>query len=147
MVHVHTVFTLLSYFAFLAAFLSGVLFLIQERQIKRKTMGLLFHRLPALDALDRFNFWSIGIGFGLLSIGTVFGFVGVEMRLGHWWTGNPTEYLTLVLWAAYLVLWLVRLRSTLRGHRVALLSILGFSLAIFTLLGVSHLLPSWHRYL
>ena len=143
---IHVTATLLSYLAFLGAFLTGVLFLIQERQLKRKTMGLLFHRLPSLDTLDRFNFLAIGIGFGLLTVGTIGGMISVSVRFGRWWTGDPAEYVTVLLWVSYLVLWLTRLRATLRGRRVALLSILGFSLAVFTLVGISRVLPSWHSF-
>ena len=147
MVVVHTVCSLLSYMAFLVAFISGALFLIQERQLKRKQMGLLFHRLPALETLDRLNFLSIGVGFGLLSLGVVFGLWGSRRLLGTWWNWDPKELLTVVLWVAYLLLWLVRLRATLRGRKVALLSILGFTLVLFTFLGVSRWLPTWHAYL
>ena len=146
MVVFHTICSLLSYVAFLAAFIAGLLFLIQERQLKRKTMGLLFRRLPSLQALDRVNFLAIGIGFGLLSLGTAFGFLGAGRLLGRWWTGDPKECLTVAVWGAYLVLWLVRRGATLRGRRVALLSILGFSLVLFTFLGASRLLSSWHAY-
>ena len=147
MVWIHLVCSLLSYAAFLAAFFAGWLFLIQERQLKRKTMGVLFRRLPSLQALDRANFLAIGIGFGLLSLGTAFGFLGAWWLLGRWWTGDPKEWLTLAVWGSYLALWLVRLGATLRGRRVALLSILGFGLVLFTCLGASRLLPSWHSYL
>ena len=147
MLLVHMGCSLLSYAAFLVAFISGMLFLVQERQLKRKTMGLLFHRLPSLDVLDRVNFLSVGAGFWLLSVGTLCGFLGEEAWFGRWWTGDPKEYLTVGLWLSYLALWLMRLRSTLRGRRVALLSILGFSLAVFTFIGASRLLPSGHPYL
>lgn len=147
MVVVHTTCSLLSYAAFLLAFVSGILFLIQERQLKRKTLGLLFHRLPPLEALDRINFMAIGVGFALLSIGAASGFLEAGMLLGRWWNGDPKEVLTVALWASYLLLWLMRLRATLRGRRVALLSILGFSLALFTFLGASWIVPSWHPYI
>ena len=147
MVTIHTVCSLLSYVAFLVAFVAGALFLIQEHQLKHKRMGLLFHRLPALEALDRLNFLSIGVGFGLLSLGVVFGLWGSRRLLGTWWNWDPKELLTVVLWVAYLLLWLVRLRATLRGRKVALLSILGFTLVLFTFLGVSRWLPTWHAYL
>jgi ABC-type uncharacterized transport system permease subunit len=146
MIAIHVLCSLLSYAAFLVAFVAGLLFLIQERQLKRKTLGLLFHRLPSLDALDRLNFLAIGAGFGLLSVGLACGVAGVAAVFGRWWTGDPKEVLTIVMWAAYLLLWLVRLRATLRGRRVALLSILGFSLALFTFLGAGRILPSWHSF-
>ncbi|MBI3321281.1 MAG: cytochrome c biogenesis protein CcsA [Candidatus Omnitrophica bacterium] len=144
MLAVHIICSLLSYLAFLVASLSGILFLIQERQLKRKTIGLLFHRLPSLGVLDRLNFWAIGMGFVFLSIGTLCGFLGEERLLGHWWSGDPKEYLTVALWGAYLALWLLRFRATVRGRRIALLSIVGFSLVLLTLLGASWFLSSGH---
>jgi ABC-type transport system involved in cytochrome c biogenesis permease subunit len=147
MIALHTICSLLSYMAFLVAFISGALFLIQERQLKHKHMGALFHRLPALGTLDRINFAAIGAGFGLLSVGVLFGVLGSHRLLGSWWHWDPKELLTLLLWVSYLVLWLVRLRATLRGRKIALLSILGFTLVLFTFLGVSRWLPTWHAYL
>ncbi len=147
MVVTHIICALLSYVAFLAACISGALFLIQERQLKRKTIGRLFHRLPSLDALDRVNFIAISAGFGLLSLGFASGLIGTRMLLGRWWMSDAKEYLTLLVWATYLAMWLVRLRSTLRGHRVALLSILGFSFVLFAVIGTTWVIPSWHPYL
>ena len=144
MVVVHMVCSLLSYGAFLAAFVAGLMFLLQERQLKRQQMGRLFHRLPSLETLDRANFIAIGIGFVLLSLGLSTGFIVAGLLLGHWWTGDPKEWLTVVLWSCYLVLVVFRVRASLRGHRVAVLSILGFSLVLFTFLGVNWLLPTWH---
>lgn len=143
---IHISCALLSYAAFLAAFLSAILFLIQERQLKRKHMGWLFHRLPSLGQMDRINFFSISIGFALLSVGTILGFIGAEQMKGQWWTGDPKEVMTVLLWGAYCFLWLVRVRSSLRGRRVAMLSIVGFSLVLFTFLGIRWM-PTWHPFL
>ena len=113
MVKAHIFFLMLSYAAFMAAFITGLLFLVQERQLKQKRMGLLFRRLPALESLDRMNFVAIGVGFGLLSAGVVSGFVGAGLLRGQWWAGDPGEWLMLVVWAGYCVLWIVRLRASL----------------------------------
>ncbi len=147
MVVVHTFCSLLSYVAFLIAFISGMVFLVQERQLKRKTVGVLFHRLPSLETLDAVNFLAVGSGFWLLSVGLAFGLLGSRALLGRWWAGDLKEYLTVLLWLSYLTLWLMRLRATLRGRRVALLSVLGFSLVLFTFLGVSRMAPSAHPYI
>lgn len=143
----HIACSLLSYAAFLVACVSGGMFLLQERQLKRKTIGVLFHRLPSLDVLDRTNFFAIAIGFTLLSVGTVCGFVGAGKLLGRWWNGDPKEFLTVLLWSAYLLLWLIRLRAAVRGRRIAWLSLLGFSLVLITSLGVGWLIHSGHPYL
>lgn len=146
MLLVHMVCSLLSYVAFLVAFISGVLFLIQERQLKRKHMGILFRRLPPLGVLDHVNFTALGIGFAFLSVGVACGLIGARRLLGHWLTGDPKEVLTLTLWLCYCVLWVARLRAAVRGRRVALLSMLGFSLVLFTFIGAGWLLHSWHAY-
>jgi len=147
MVIVHTVCSLLSYVAFLIGFVSGALFLIQERQLKRKHMGMLFHRLPSLDQLERVNVFAIGLGFGLLTVGLGLGLVVSRLLRGTWWSGDPKEILSATLWLCYLILWLARLRATMRGRRVAMLSVLGFALVLFTFLGVSWLVPTWHPYI
>lgn len=146
MLLLHTGCSLMSEIAFLVAFIFGILFLLQERQLKRKTLGRLFHRLPPLNALEQINFAAISFGFALLSIGLACGFIGEHVLLGRWWTGDPKEYLTVGLWMLYFGVWWLRRRATLRGRRVALLSVAGFSFALVTLLGASWLLPSWHRY-
>lgn len=143
---IHMVTSLLSYAAFLVAFVAGFLFLIQERQLKEKQMGLLFHRLPSLERLDHVNGVALGLGFGLLTLGLACGLAGERTILGHWWTGDPKEYLTVLLWSLYLILWVIRVRQSLRGHRVALLSILGFGLVLLTFLGASYVLFSMHPY-
>ena len=147
MILAHTLCSLLSYAAFLIAFVTGILFLIQERQLKRRRVGWLFHRLPSLQTLDDLNFLAIGAGFGLLTLGLAFGVLESRALLGRWWLGDAKEYLAMGVWASYLILWLMRLRATLRGRRVALLSVMGFSLVLFTLVGASRWLPSLHPYL
>jgi ABC-type transport system involved in cytochrome c biogenesis permease subunit len=146
MVTTHMVCTLLSYAAFLVAFVAGGLFLLQERQLKRKTLGRLFHRLPPLEVLDGVNFVALGAGWGLLTAGLAFGLVGSRLLIGRWWIEDPKAYVTALLWLAYLALWVVRWRATLRGRRVAWLSALGFCLVVFTAVGVGGLLPTLHPY-
>lgn len=147
MIVVHLSCAWLSYAAFLTAFVAGTLFLIQEHQLKHKQMGFWFHRLPSLETLDRLNFQAIGAGWALLTMGMVLGVSQARDRLGSWWTGDAKEVLTVALWATYLLLWLVRLRSTLRGRRVALLSVIGFVLVVVSLVGAGRLLPNRHPYL
>ncbi len=140
----HMTCTLVSYVAFLVAFVTGALFLIQERQLKHKHMGMLFHRLPPLETLDQWNLHAIGWGFGLLTVGLAIGMAVEHRLLGRWWSWDPKELLTVVLWVTYLALWWLRLGATLRGRKIAFLSILGFGLMIFTFIGVSRWWPSWH---
>ena len=147
MIALHTWCSFLSYGAFLGAFVAGTLFLIQERQLKRKTMGVLFRRLPSLELLDRVNFLAIGAGFGLLTVGATSGFIEMARLRERWWNGDPKEYLTVALWVAYFAMWVLRERALLRGRRVALLSVAGFTLVLLTFLGAGRLVPSLHPFI
>lgn len=147
MVGLHMACSLLSYAAFLVAFVAGGCFLLQERQVKRRTLGWWFHRLPSLMVLDRLNAGAITAGFVLLTAGLACGLAGLRALRGSWWVQDPKVYTALGLWAAYFVLWRLRRRQTLRGRRVAILSILGFGLLVFTLLQASYLSHSSHPYL
>ena len=147
MVISHILFAFLSYAAFLIACVSGALFIVQERQVKKKHMGALFRNLPSLDRLERINVWAIGVGFGLLSIGLACGLLGERLLLGRWWTGDIKEYLTVAVWLSYLILLVVRMRATLRGRRVALLSVFGFTFLLMTFVGANWLWHSWHPYI
>ena len=143
----HITCSLLSYLAFLVACLSGILFLVQERQLKAKHIGRLFHSIPSLASLDRINLIAIVVGFLLFTFGLLCGMARRYEVSGRWMSLDPKEGLAYMTWVAYAVLLAVRWLSTLRGRKVALLSILGFSLVLFTLFGITTLLPTWHAYL
>ncbi|MBI4765787.1 MAG: cytochrome c biogenesis protein CcsA, partial [Deltaproteobacteria bacterium] len=66
---VHIVFIFAGNGVFAIAFLAGIMYLIQERQIKSKRLGLLYHRLPALEILDALNYNSLILGFPLMILG------------------------------------------------------------------------------
>ncbi|OAG26885.1 cytochrome C assembly family protein, partial [Thermodesulfatator autotrophicus] len=79
---IHAVISILSYGFFILAAASGVFYLIQERQIKKKKLGGWFKRLPSLDTLDRVNELSIKIGFPLLTVGIITGAAWAEKAWG-----------------------------------------------------------------
>jgi ABC-type transport system involved in cytochrome c biogenesis permease subunit len=59
----HAITMFLGYAIFAMAFVASIMYLIQERQIKRKTRGTMFRRLPSLETLDSINHYSIIYGF------------------------------------------------------------------------------------
>ncbi len=57
------------------AFCGGVMYLLQEREIKKKRFGLFYSRLPSLEALDNLNRHCLAIGFPMLTLGIITGSV------------------------------------------------------------------------
>ncbi|MDO8489109.1 MAG: cytochrome c biogenesis protein CcsA [Candidatus Omnitrophota bacterium] len=125
----------LSYFIFFVATIAAVAYLIQDGLIKGKRMGLIFNRLPDLSLLDKLNYRSISLGFPLLTLAIISGFIWSRNIHGAYWGANNLRQIySLVLWLIYAVILHARLSAKLRGKKVALLSIFAFCVLVFSLL-------------
>ena len=58
------------------ACIGGIMYLLQEREIKKKRFGLFYSRLPSLEALDKLNHHCLSIGFPLFTLGLITGLAG-----------------------------------------------------------------------
>jgi cytochrome c-type biogenesis protein CcsB len=144
--YVHTTLAFLGDAFFVIAFAGGVLYLIQERQLKRRLPGAFYHRLPSLDLLDRVNYRSLTIGFPLLTLGIITGALWAENAWGSYWQWDPKETWSLITWFIYAALVHARMTVGWRGRKAAWLSIVGFLAVLFTFLGVNLLLGGLHSY-
>ena len=122
----------------------GLLYLIQEHAIKNKRHGFFFRRLPSLDLLDSTGYGCIVLGFTMLSLGLVSGFVYAKSVWGRFWSWDPKEVWSGITWLIYAALLHQRLTVGWRGRRAAILAIIGFGAVLFTFLGVNFLLTGHH---
>jgi len=143
---VHASIALVSY-AFLAlSFLGSIMYLLQEREIKQKRFGLFFSRLPSLESLDKLNHHCLSVGFTLLTMGLITGVLWAKQAWGTYWRWDPKEAWSLITWFLYAGVMHQRFTVGWRGKRVALICIVAFLSAMFTLWGVSFLLKGMHTY-
>jgi len=132
---IHVTLLIFAYAAFLMTFIGGVMYLVQEHELKSKSFGLAFFRLPALNTCDEISYRSLTIGFVLLTLGMVTGIVWNNQRDGRYWHNDPKEVMALVTWLVYLFIMHYRLTAGWRGRRVAWLAIAGFVIVLFTWVG------------
>lgn len=130
---VHTTLLFFAYAAFFVAFAASVMYLLQERELKLKTFGAIFHRLPSLTTVDDIGSTSAGIGFTLLSLGIVTGVLWSSARTGRMWHNDPIEIFALLTWVLYLTM--IHYRTQWRGRKAAWLGVAGFALVVCTFLG------------
>jgi len=142
--HVATTFIGMAIFAL--AFCAGVMYLLQERQIKSKNFGLLYRRLPSLEVLDSLNYVCLTFGFPLITIGLISGFVYAGAVWRSFWHWDPKEILFVVTWLIYAVLLHERLAVGWRGRRAAIMAIIGFSVILVTIVGTSIILKVHHSF-
>lgn len=140
---VHVTLLIFSYAAFVVTFVTGVMYLVQERELKTKTFGAAFYRLPALNTCDELSYHSLTVGFALLTLGMVTGIIWNKQRDGTYWHFDPKEVMALVTWFVYLFIIHYRLTAGWRGRRAAWLAIAGFVIVLFTWVGTRYL-PSYH---
>lgn len=137
----HVTLAILAYAAFALSFVLSVLYLIQNRQIRQRRTGVLFARLPPLEVIGRMNRTSVAIGIVVLSVSVALGVAWARQV----WTGLVDAKLlfAFVTLSVYgLLLWMDR--RGWEGPRVALLSIVGFVLVLFSYTFVNLYLSQSH---
>jgi len=143
---IHSTFAFMGEAIFALAFCVGIMYLIQENQIKRKKWTAFFYRLPSLQTLDDLNYLCLSLGFPLLTLGIITGSIWAEYAWGSYWSWDPKETWALITWFIYAALLHGRLNIGWRGKRAATFSIIGFGAVLFTFLGVNILIPGLHSY-
>jgi cytochrome c-type biogenesis protein CcsB len=142
----HVIFAFLGNAIFALAFCCGVMYLIQEKQVKSKKLGAITKRLPPLEVLDDLNYQSLKFGFPLLTLGIITGAVWANYAWGRYWNWDPKETWSLITWLLYAALLHQRLTVGWRGRKAAIMAIVGFGAVLFTFLGVNLLLSGLHTY-
>jgi ABC-type uncharacterized transport system permease subunit len=136
--HFHILLSVIG-FAFLAiAFAAGLLYLVQDRELKRRrgaALARVAFRLPPLEVLDRVNTICLLYGFPILTIGMIMGALWEAGRAGRL-SWEPHITFSLLAWLLYLLIVLFRLAWHQRGRRAAMLSVIGFILLTSSYLGV-----------
>ena len=134
--HVLTCF--FGYAAFALAFALSLMYLLKKRE-KPEGGNVFIRIIPDSAVLDDMNYQMVVIGFLMLTLGIITGSVWAHSAWGSYWSWDPKETWSLITWLVYAALLHSRMVRGWRGHKLALLSIIGFSCVLFTYFGVNYL--------
>lgn len=140
---IHTTLLIFAYAAFFIVFLASVMYLLQERELKLKTFGAIFHRLPSLSTVNQLATTSAIVGLTLLTLGIATGMLWSSSRYGLVWHNDPKEIFAVLTWLLYFFLLIYRASASWRGRNAAWLGVLGFALVLCTFFG-TRLLGGYH---
>ena len=143
---IHVTLALLGNGIFALTAVSGLMYIVQERLIKRKRIGRFHRLLPSLEVLDTINRRGLPLGFFFLTLGIISGALWAGSAWGYYWSWDPKETWSLITWFAYAGMVHQRLALGWRGKRAAILAIIGFGLVMFTFLGVTALSGGYHTF-
>src|SRR5262249_36108231 len=132
---IHVTLVIASYAAFAVTFVFGLMYLIQEREVKAKRLGGSSARRAAGNTCRQLGDPGVTAGFALLTLGVATGIFWNNQRDGRYWHNDPKEVMALVTWIVYLFPIHYRLTAGWRGRRAAWMSIAGFVVVILTWLG------------
>lgn len=136
----------LAYSAFAISFLLSVIYLLQNRKLRRGRPGQAFWRFPALELLERMSRSSVWIGWLALIVSTILGFVWGRRLAGQYPMTDPKVLVTFAVLAVYAgYLWIVRTPAG-RGARAALVCACNFALVMFSYTIVNLYFTGFHRY-
>ena len=135
----HRVTTYAGAIAFAVAAAGGAMYVLASRRLHRKAPIPAF---GSLERLERMVMRAVEVGFALLTIGLISGFVRFFERSEK--VPMPKLVLGMLAWAAYLIVLHVPVSPRLRGRRAAALSIVGFVLMVGTIV-VVQLMPGGQR--
>jgi ABC-type uncharacterized transport system permease subunit len=131
--------------------LASVLYLLQERRLKRipkageGSRRLPLDWLPPLDTLERIAHSTLEFGFPCMTVGLVIGAVLVqETPLGAAYFRDPKVIASFISWGVYVLLLLVRRSAGLRGRKAAWLS--GAVVVVMLFVWASNLVSHVHRF-
>ncbi|HEU4387853.1 MAG TPA: cytochrome c biogenesis protein [Blastocatellia bacterium] len=136
---VHAGLILLAFAAFFISFGAGLMYIIQERELKHKRLGAIFYKLPSLEKCDAISFKSMTAGLILLTVGILAGIAWSKAKYAVYWHNDPEEVIALVIWLIYLLIIQSRLSAGWGGRRAAVASIIGFVLVVCSLAGLRYL--------
>jgi cytochrome c-type biogenesis protein CcsB len=126
--HIHVSMAALAEGAFALSCGLAVAYLIKAR--RRET------RPEELERLDSLNHRVISIGYPLFTLGALFaGAIWAYNAWGSFWSWDPKEVGSWIIWLFYTGYLHARYRRGWRGSRAAILAIIGFAMVILSFLG------------
>jgi ABC-type uncharacterized transport system permease subunit len=126
-VEMHAALSLVAYGAFGLSCVSGLMYLVQERQLKSRNPSAIFHHLHPIADLFTATRRLLGTGFLLLTLSFLPGFAA------HLPVGSAKFAFSGILWLLYGVVLAASWRGWMGARRVALGAVLVFLLALLFL--------------
>ncbi len=119
----HVVLVLTGYAALSFTAVAALIYLIQERELKRKKPRSFYYRLPPLGTLDELISRSMALAFVVITLGVVAGTIWAFVELGTGWIGEPKISVAFVTWGICLAMVCLRVSAGWRGRKAAILAI------------------------
>jgi len=151
---VHVASLLFADASFALACVIGITYVLLFKEIKAKTLGFFYARLPSLDSLDAMNLRTVAVGWAFLTVGVMVGAIWAaqvrggpvsDPRLQAMSLADPKILGAFLIWGLYTFELYAR-RLGWGGKRTAYLSAVGFLLILFNFVPIGYFLTRSHNF-
>jgi len=137
----HVTSMMLAYSALSISFGAASLYLVQGEGAEKRLA-----RLPSGEVLEDIGYWSVLVGFPLLTLGIALGAYWANSAWGRYWGWDPKETAALLTWFIYAGYLHARVLRGWEGKRSAFVLVAGFGAVLFTYFAVNFLIAGLHSY-
>jgi cytochrome c-type biogenesis protein CcsB len=102
--------------------------------------------LPSAERLDRLAYKVIGFAFPVWTFAIIAGAIWAKYAWSRYWGWDPKETWSFITWVAYAAYLHARATAGWRGHRAAVLSLIGFSCLMVDYYVVNTVISGLHSY-
>ncbi|CCH50268.1 cytochrome c biogenesis protein CcsA [Pseudodesulfovibrio piezophilus] len=124
----------LGYILFMCAFMIACVYIGKERAIKSKRIKLSSSFPFSLNELEQMLFLSLSIGFAFLSLGIPLGVLAQKAMYGSVNLTSIRLILPSAIWLFYLLIFIFRSLTGVRGKTTAYMAVYGFNCTAFSFL-------------
>ncbi|MCX7797609.1 MAG: cytochrome c biogenesis protein [Melioribacter sp.] len=146
MLGLHVISAILGYSGFTLSAVYGILFLLLYKNLRSSKFGLIFNRLPSLEVLEKLSYYSVVIGFVLLTIAIIIGAIWLPSAFPNFSYLDPKLVGTSLVWIAYLIGIGSKILSKWYGKKVIIFSLIGFAFTIISLIITSTFGNTFHSF-
>ena len=132
---VHVTFANLAFGAFALSFGCAVVWVVRKHSVDG-IWAQRFAKLPSQDVLEDLTVRFVLLGFLFWGTMIATGAVWANEAWGSYWSWDPIETWSLIVWLIYAVYLHVRFTLKWKGERLAWFAIVAMPLALFALIGI-----------
>lgn len=140
---VHVAFANLAFAAFAASFGFAVVYVIRQRSGGGK-WAVRLEKLPPQDVVDDLTARFVLAGFLLWGIMIATGAIWANESWGRYWSWDPIETWSLIVWLIYAIYLHLRFTMRWRGERLAWFAIIAMPITLFCLVGIPTVFKTIH---
>ena len=144
MLGTHVISALLGYSGFAVSAVYGILYILLYKELKLNKFGLIFNRLPSLETLEKLSYYSVVIGFVLLSIAMGIGIIWLPEAFPNFSYSDPKLLSTTLVWMIFGVGIMAKSVGNWYGKKVIKFYLIGFIIAMLSMLFANVLVKSFH---